>query len=301
MAIAYASRVIAAPVEQVWATIRDFNGLPTWHPALRSSEIEEGRPADAVGCIRHLVLQNGASTRERLLELDDARYRLTYAFETPLFPVKNYLATITLIPLTEADHTFVQWQGSFEEAPEDAGKYTAIISKDVYAEGLSALARFLSTQARQAALPERWAGARPAKAYAAAVIRKPLAEVWAKLRDFAALDRLHPDIKNSRMEGGAPSEQVGAIRRFRLGSAEATEQLTALSDVEHRVSYRMLQGPQPWLAYRASVQLYPVSATNETVAVWQGDWTAAPHDDLTLIPGIAQGVYQRIFDTLNAG
>jgi uncharacterized membrane protein len=39
MARAHASSVINAPIDQVWAHIRDFNGLANWHPAVAKSEI----------------------------------------------------------------------------------------------------------------------------------------------------------------------------------------------------------------------------------------------------------------------
>ena len=32
MALSYASTVIDAPADAVWAKIRDFNGLPDWYP-----------------------------------------------------------------------------------------------------------------------------------------------------------------------------------------------------------------------------------------------------------------------------
>ena len=37
MTRANASSVINAPIEQVWAHIRDFNALDDWHPGIRSS------------------------------------------------------------------------------------------------------------------------------------------------------------------------------------------------------------------------------------------------------------------------
>ena len=36
----YMSSVIEAPADAVWAHIRDFNGLPKWHPAIAESRIE---------------------------------------------------------------------------------------------------------------------------------------------------------------------------------------------------------------------------------------------------------------------
>ena len=51
----YRSAVIDAPADKVWALIRDFNGLPKWHPAIGKSEIEGGLPGDRVGCVRREV------------------------------------------------------------------------------------------------------------------------------------------------------------------------------------------------------------------------------------------------------
>ena len=55
MAKSYASTVIDAPAADVWARIRDFNGLATWHGGLvATSEIEDGKAGDQVGSIREL-------------------------------------------------------------------------------------------------------------------------------------------------------------------------------------------------------------------------------------------------------
>src|ERR1700712_2323831 len=120
MAEAYASIIINAPVETVWAAIRDFGALSSWHPAIAHSGIEGGRAADEVGCIRFLQLHGGGEARERLLTLDDSRYRFSYNFETPAFPVANYIATLELIPVTNGDVTFAQWSAQFDEQPGDA-------------------------------------------------------------------------------------------------------------------------------------------------------------------------------------
>ena len=59
MARVYISSVIDAPTAKVWDKVRDFNGLPRWHPAIRDSRIENGEPSDRVGCVRDFHLQNG--------------------------------------------------------------------------------------------------------------------------------------------------------------------------------------------------------------------------------------------------
>ncbi len=44
----YASTVLDAPIEQVWHMLRDFNGHDRWHPAIATSQIEQGA-GDAMG------------------------------------------------------------------------------------------------------------------------------------------------------------------------------------------------------------------------------------------------------------
>src|ERR687896_181493 len=62
MARVYTSSVINASADRVWGRIRDFNGLPNWHPAIAESRIENGEPADRIGCVRDFRLRNGNRT-----------------------------------------------------------------------------------------------------------------------------------------------------------------------------------------------------------------------------------------------
>ena len=47
----FVSAIIDAPIAQVWAKMRDFNGLPDWHPRFSRSHIEDGLRSDTIGCI----------------------------------------------------------------------------------------------------------------------------------------------------------------------------------------------------------------------------------------------------------
>jgi len=298
MAKAYASTIIDAPVEAVWAMVRDFNGLPSWVSAIADTAIEDGQPADAVGCVRSMHLQDGTHLRERLLSLDDCTYSFSYNFEKPAFPVGNYHAEFRLIPVTDGDRTFAEWRSTFDERPEDAGKYEDIISNAVFSAGLASLRE----KARGRAVPAgevRWQGARPAKVFCSAVIRGSIDAVWARMRDFTGMPEWHPEIHSMHMLEGKRSDQVGATRAFGLGDEQLHEVLTRLSDTEHEFRYRMTKGPQPWLNYHAGARLRPVSADGTSFAVWTADWTASPNDDVTLIPTIHEAVFQRAFDTLN--
>ena len=66
------SSVVPADAETVWRVVRDFDGLPTWHPAISASELEDGARTDQVGAVRHLTLGDGGAVRERLVALDTA-------------------------------------------------------------------------------------------------------------------------------------------------------------------------------------------------------------------------------------
>ncbi|MFN4100346.1 MAG: SRPBCC family protein [Pararhodobacter sp.] len=299
MAEALATKIIDAPVEAVWAIVRDFNGMPGWNPGIKESAIEDGRDADSVGCIRAFRLADGTLVRERLLELDDSRYRLAYNFETPAFPVENYYAVLELIPVTNGDRTFVRWWASFDEAEADKGKYAEIVSQGVFAGGLKALAAHVAKLEAQPVEGPRWQGLRPAKVFTSSVIHAPLPAVWEKMRDFAGMKHWHEDIPQMEMLDGARPDKVSGVRDFIFGDGQLHEQLTWLSDRDHAFRYRILKSPMPWMNYHAGAQLYPLTDSGHTFAVWTADWIAAPQDDLELIPNVHDNVFQKAFDTLD--
>ncbi|MEI8145148.1 MAG: SRPBCC family protein [Alphaproteobacteria bacterium] len=301
MAKAYASAIIDAPVQAVWSVVRDFNGLPTWHPAIKDSMIEGGLDPDVVGCIRSFHLQDGTLVREKLLLLDDQNYTFAYDFQTPCFPVTNYVATVRLYPVTNGDKTFCEWEATFDEAPGDKGKYVDIISNGVFAAGWTALAAYIKKNKVKA--PEgraRWKAWSPNKVWTSAVIHGPVDKVWARIRDFAGMGDWHPAITKMHMIGGVRSDKVSGTRDFMFGEGHLHEELIHLNDIERSFSYRITKCDMPWLNYISGPRLWPITATGETFAMWTGDWDASPHDDLNLMPTAENEVYQKAFATLNA-
>ncbi len=139
MATAYASAVITAPVEEVWQLARDFDGLAGWHPGVASSEIEEGRRADQVGCVRKLGMAGGGQLRERLLALDDTAHSCTYEFVESPFPVRSYRSTLRLTPVTDSGHTFAEWWADFDADAADEPELSKTFGKGVFKTGLNAL------------------------------------------------------------------------------------------------------------------------------------------------------------------
>jgi len=141
MARVYVSSVIDAPAAKVWERVRDFNGLPRWHPRIRDSRIENGEPADRVGCIRDFHLQNGDRIREKLLGLSDYDYFCTYSILESPMPLTDYIATLRLTPVTDGDKTFVEWTAEFDCAPEAEADLVAGIGGNVFQAGFDALKR----------------------------------------------------------------------------------------------------------------------------------------------------------------
>jgi len=135
----YTSSVIDASADAVWAHIRDFNGLPKWHPAIAESRIEGNWPADRVGCIRNFQLRDGGAIREQLLSLSDYDYQCTYSILESPMGVDNYIATLKLTPVTDGNRTFAEWSAEFDPPPGQERKLADSIGQGVFQTGFDSL------------------------------------------------------------------------------------------------------------------------------------------------------------------
>jgi hypothetical protein len=141
MARVYVSTVVNVRHDRVWARVRDFNGLPNWHPAIAESRIEAGEPADKIGCVRDFTLRNGDRIREKLLGLSDFDMFCTYSILESPMGVENYVATLRLTPVTDGDKTFLEWSAEFDCAPERETELVGSIGGGVFQGGFDALKR----------------------------------------------------------------------------------------------------------------------------------------------------------------
>jgi len=141
MARVYTSSVIGASADRVWERIRDFNGLPRWHPRIRDSRIEDALPADKVSCIRNFNLQNGDNIREQLLGLSDFDMFCTYSILESPMPLTDYVATIRLTPITDGERCFAEWTAEFTCDPANEDDLVDGIGNDVFQSGFDALKR----------------------------------------------------------------------------------------------------------------------------------------------------------------
>ena len=139
MATVFESAVIAAPVDAVWARIRDFNGLPDWHPGVETSEIEDGRRAGEVGCVRRFRLRDGGLIRERLLALSDLERSCTYSILESPMGVEGYVATLRLLPITAGERTYAEWTARFACPSEHEAELVHAIGQGVFQGGFASL------------------------------------------------------------------------------------------------------------------------------------------------------------------
>ncbi len=140
----YTSSVIDTSADNVWSRIRDFNGLPQWHPLIADSRIENNQPSDRVGCIRHFHTKDGGMIRERLLALSDYDYSQTYEILESPMGVDNYVATLKLTPVTDGGRTFAEWWAEFDCAPEREAAVAEQIGQGVYQAAFDSLKKVVA-------------------------------------------------------------------------------------------------------------------------------------------------------------
>lgn len=138
-----------------------------------------------------------------------------------------------------------------------------------------------------------------ARVFVSSVINAPAESIWERVRDFNALPKWHPRIRDSRIEDALPSDKVGCIRNFNLQSGDMIrEQLLGLSDYDMFCTYSMLEGPMPLSDYVATLRLTPVTDGSRCFAEWSAEFSCDPKDESDLVAGIGTNVFQGGFDAL---
>jgi NADPH2:quinone reductase len=142
------SAVIDAPIDRVWAVLRDFNSHSAWHPAVGPSQIENGEPADQVGCVRNFTLKDGNHIREQLLALSDRDHISTYCILDATLPMRNYVATVQLKKVTDGDRTFWHWESTFDVPRGREQEFDQLVGGGVYEGGFKGLSDYLNNGVR---------------------------------------------------------------------------------------------------------------------------------------------------------
>lgn len=134
MARIVASTILLAPVERVWALVRDFGGV--WRTA--PGGVEDDEPGDKVGAARRLRWRAGPA-REQLLSLSDRERRLRcFLLEAPA-PLRDFVLELRLKPVTSDGATWVEWRAEFAPAPSERERLLRFVREEIVDPGLKAL------------------------------------------------------------------------------------------------------------------------------------------------------------------
>jgi hypothetical protein len=144
MAKSYYSTVLDHPADEVWTTIRSFAHYAWAGVQGGTTILEAGKAGDQVGAVRRFI--GGEKTiRQILLAHSDLERSYTYALCDPQpFPVRNYVATIRVIPVVESHRAFVEWSATFDCAADEYDRWTRHFEKEGFAKWLSALRGFMA-------------------------------------------------------------------------------------------------------------------------------------------------------------
>jgi NADPH:quinone reductase-like Zn-dependent oxidoreductase len=199
------STVIDAPLEAVWRFLRDFNGHDRWHPIVAESLIEDGRHADEIGCVRRFRLKEGGWLREQLLKLSDRDHAFTYCILEAPIPLYDYVATVRLKPVTDANRTFWEWTSSFATPPGEEASLATLVGDQVYEAGFDAVKRHFG----QAAPPRT----RRSDGYRPAIVSSAVGTAAAPIECHAVVfDRFgEPDVLKWQ-NSSAPVPGLGEVR-----------------------------------------------------------------------------------------
>lgn len=120
----YYSTIFEQSADRIWSAIRDF-GNYGWAGVVSEAYIEDGRSGDAVGCIRNIRV-NDTIIRQRLLAHSDRERFYTYALCEPLpFPLRDYVATLRITPVTDGARAFAEWWATFDCADDEHDRWIA--------------------------------------------------------------------------------------------------------------------------------------------------------------------------------
>lgn len=135
---------IDAPAATVWAKVKDFNALNSWHPAVAKTEILAGEN-NKVGAVRLLTLNDGGTIEEDLLAWDEAGMTFSYNIVQSVLPVSDYEATLT-VEATSNTSSKVIWSASFNAGKGADDKTAQDTISGIFDAGLENLVNILTNQ-----------------------------------------------------------------------------------------------------------------------------------------------------------
>ena len=118
------STVFQQSGDRVWSVIRDF-GHYGWAGVPGETIIEDGGTGDQVGRVRAFPAGD-LTIRQKLLAHSDRDRSYTYELCAPFhLPLRDYVATPRVIPVTDGDRAVVEWSALFDCAESEHEKWHA--------------------------------------------------------------------------------------------------------------------------------------------------------------------------------
>ena len=141
------SSVIDAPIEKVWARIRDFNGLPGWHPRMVESDIEDGKNGDRHRLraqVQGRIRRDHPRKAARLLRrrITSISYSIIETSAADLQPHGDAQAE----RVTDGDRTYAVWTADFDAPADKADEIAKGMGENVFQGGFNALKSHFSGQ-----------------------------------------------------------------------------------------------------------------------------------------------------------
>jgi hypothetical protein len=137
----YETAIIDAPPDMAWDAIRDFTRIAEWHQAVTKVEDVHNGPGDRVGCVRRMEVDGGVIMTERLVALSDRERCYSYELIDSPVPVRNFVGTVGVLPITRTGQSLVSWTATFDAIEGDGSDIAEVVRQTVIRPGFEGLAR----------------------------------------------------------------------------------------------------------------------------------------------------------------
>lgn len=144
MNLATLSRVIDAPIGEVWAITSAFGAIRAWMPGIDKVSVEGA----GIGA-RRTVATRGTVAVETLIELDGEKHRVRYTIAAPgMDRIRNLVGGTDLVALDDRS-TRITWVAEVDSAEGDPAPIAAYLGGFI-AESLAGLGAFMQVPMREA-------------------------------------------------------------------------------------------------------------------------------------------------------
>jgi len=118
---------IRASIWTVWDAVKDFDGVPKWHPMFSDDVIKSGAN-DEIGSVRTLTVKDGPSFDEELLSFDALERKFSYRVIDPApVPVSDYVSTFQVVE-GKRGYTTILWRSSYRNNSDGKMKDEEVIA-----------------------------------------------------------------------------------------------------------------------------------------------------------------------------